>query len=226
VYERLRSDLSGAAGRISTLETVLKSAPDNFHYPKGALSLDKLRGRPALIEGTLEDTRGEEVDRLRSEFDAPARLGNFQPLMSRARDLLDEPRAALTQLLGHVITVENAIAEYRKRLVESPALRTAHRGVEALARATGTAPPPAVTLKEVEDVGALAEARKLVTARLQEHAWAGGELLTGTGISFDRWCAIVGSLDAGHDPTLEPQEAEALVKRNLVQRTYRLGVKS
>jgi len=226
VYEKLRSDLLGAAERISTLQTVLKAAPADFHYPKSALALDKLQGRPALIENTLEDARGEEVDRLRSEFDGPARLGNFQPLMSRARDLLDEPRGALTQLLGHVISVENAIAEYRKKLVENLEVQKAHRGLEALARATGAAAPRALTLKEVEDVGALSEAQKLVSTRVQEHTVAGGKLLAVTGISFDRWCAIVGALDAGRDPALEPQEADALVKRNLVQRTYRLGVKS
>ncbi|MBK9386453.1 MAG: hypothetical protein IPN34_16700 [Planctomycetes bacterium] len=226
VYEKLRSDLLDAAERISTLQTVLKAAPADFHYPKSALALDKLQGRPALIENTLEDARGEEVDRLRSEFDGPARLGNFQPLMSRARDLLDEPRGALTQLLGHVISVENAIAEYRKQLVANIELQKAHRGLEALARATGAAAPRSLTIKDVEEVGALSDAQKLVSTRVQEQTVAGGKLLAETGISFDRWCAIVGALDAGRDPALEPQEADALVKRNLVQRTYRLGVKS
>lgn len=226
LYEKLRSDLLAATERILMLQTVLKGAPADFHYPKSALTLDKLQGRPGLIEITLEDARGEEVDRLRSEFDGPARLGNFQPLMSRARDLLDEPRGALTQLLGHVISVENAIAEYRKKLVENLELQKAHRGLEALARATGAAAPRALALKDVEDVGALSEAQKLVSTRVQEHTVTGGKLLAETGISFDRWCAIVGALDAGRDPALEPQEADALVKRNLVQRTYRLGVKS
>jgi hypothetical protein len=220
VYEKLRIDLLGAAGRILTLQTVLKAAPADFQYPKSALGLDKLQGRPALIENTLEDARGEEVDRLRSEFDGLARLGNFQ------RDLLDEPRGALTQLLGHVISVENAIAEYRKRLVENAELQKAHRGLEALARATGASTPRALTPKEVEDIGALSEARKLVSAHVQEHTVTGGKLLGDAGISFDRWCAIVSAFDAGRDPTLEPQEADALVGRNLVQRTYRLAVRS
>ena len=226
VYEKLRSELLGAAGRISALQTVLKAAPADFQYPKSALTLDKLEGRPALIEKTLEDARGEDVDRLRSEFDAPARLGNFQPLMMHARDLLDEPRSALPQLLGHVISVENAVSEYRKRLVESAELQRAHRGLEALARATGTTSPRSLSIKDVEDVGSLAEAQKLITARVQEHTVAGSKLLGETGVSFDRWCAIVSALDAGRDPALEPQEADALVKRGFVQRTYRLGVKS
>lgn len=226
VYEKLRSDLLGVAERISTLQTVLKASPSDFHYPKSALALGKLQGRPALIENTLEDARGEEVDRLRSEFDGPARLGNFQPLMSRARDLLDEPLGALKQLLGHVISVENVVAEYRKKLVENAELQKTNRGLEALARATGASAPQTLALREFENVGALSEALKLISTRVQEYTVTGGKLLAETGISFDRWCAIVSALDAGRDPVLEPQEADALVKRDLVQRTYRLGVKS
>ncbi|GEP02269.1 hypothetical protein [Methylobacterium oxalidis] len=225
VYEKLQADFLSANERISKLDTVLKGEPTDFRYPKSALTLDKLRGRLAFIKSTLNDVKGEEVDRLRSEFDGPAQLGNFQPLMSRARGLLDEPRNSLSNLLGNVITIENAIAEYRRRLVESAELQKVHRGLEALAQATGAASPNPLSLKEVEDVGALAMAQKLERARVQESAVEGGKLLGDAGISFERWCAIVGALDAGHDPALEPQEAEALVKRNLVQRTYRLRLK-
>ena len=226
VYEKLRSDLIGASGRIATLQTVLKHAPTDFQYPKSALALDKLQGRPALIEGALESARGDDVDRLRSEFDAPARLGNFQPLMSKARDLLEEPRSSLTQLLGHVLTVENAVAEYRRRLIESPDLLRSQRGLEALAIAMGTTAKKPLALKDIEDAGALTEAQKVVKARVQESSIAAGKQLDGAGVSFDRWCAIVTTLDAGRDPTLETQEAEALLTRGLVQRTYRLGARS
>ena len=129
-------------------------------------------------------------------------------------------------MLGPVISVENAIAEYRKKLVENLELQKAHRGLEALAGTTAAAAPRALTLREIEDIGALSDAQKLVSTRVQEHTVTGGKLLAETGISFDRWCAIVGTLDAGRDPALEPQAADALVKRNLVQRTYRLRVKS
>jgi hypothetical protein len=225
VYERLRTDLLGAAGRISTLEMVVKHAPADFRYPTAALGLDKMQGRPALIEGALESARGDDVDRLRSEFDAPARLGNFQPLMSKARDLLEEPRSSLTQLLGHVLSVENAVAEYRKRLVDSPELLRSQRGLEALADVTGVNASKPLGLREIEDAGPLIEAQKVVKARVQENSVAAGKQLDGTGVSFDRWCAIVTALDADREPALETQEADALVTRGLVQRTYRLGAR-
>lgn len=223
VYEKLRTDLLGAAGRLHTLEDVLRKAPADFHYPAAALLLEKLLGRPALIEGALDSARGDDVDRLRSEFDGPARLGNFEPLMSRARDLLEEPRNSLAQLLGHVLTVENAVAEYRQHLVESTDLLLSQRGLEALAAAAGNATPKTLSIKDVEEVGALSEAVKLVKARVHENTVSGRKLLGSTGVSFERWRAIVAALDAGRDPALETQEAEALVGRGLVQRMYRLG---
>lgn len=224
-YNKLRLELNDATRRISALQATLKGAPSDFQYPRGAFSLDKLHGRPGLIDGALRAVKDEEVGRLRADFDGPARLGNFQPLMSRARDLLDEPRNALTQLLGHVISVENAVTEYRKQLVASMALRRSYRGLEALARATGGPPPPLFTLEEVEAAGPLSAAKELLSQRVQAHAVAGAARLAGTGVTFERWCGIVDLLDGGLDPSLEPQEAEALVKHALVQRTYRLAVK-
>jgi len=223
VHERLRADLLDAAGRLQNLATVLKNAPADFQYPSAALPLEKLLARPAHIEGALEDARGEEVDRLRSDFDGPARLGNFQPLMSRARDLLDEPRKSLTLLLGNVLSVENTIAEYRQTLAASEDLQRSHRGSDALARASGGIAPRPLSTRDIEGAGALSEGLKLVNERVHDNAVSATATLAGTGVSFERWCAIVARLDAGRDPGLETQEADALVDRGLVQRTYRLG---
>ena len=118
------------------------------------------------------------------------------------------------------------MAEYRKRLIEGPDLLRSQRAIEALAKATGTTAPKPLVLKDIEDAGALTAAETLVKARVQENSTAGGKQLVGAGVSFDRWSAIVTALDAGRDPDLEAQEADELVKRGLVQRTYRLGARS
>jgi hypothetical protein len=72
----------------------------------------------------------------------------------------------------------------------------------------------------------LADGKTLISASRQANALAGAKLLGDSGVSFDRWCSIAMALEEGRDPPLEPQEADALVKRNFVQRTYRLGVRS
>ncbi|MGY0780583.1 hypothetical protein ACW7BC_22070 [Azospirillum argentinense] len=226
VYEKLRTDLDDATKRISTLQTVLMQAPADFRYPSSAIPFDKLQKRPDLIQEALENAQAEDVERLRSEYDGPARLGNFQPLMSKARDLLEEPRKPLMLLLSSVITVENAVTEYRKRLLEDPQLFRSQRSREALAHALGVAGPKPLTFTDIEDAGSLVAAQALVKAHTQGNSAEGEALLHGAGVSFDRWCAIVAALDDGRDPDLALQEADALVRRGLIQRTYRLGERS
>lgn len=223
VYEKLQDDLVEASARVERLGVVLAGSPADFKYPAGVPSLEKLQGRPDYVEEVLEGARTDEVDRLRSSFEAPARLGNFQPLMAQARGLLEEPRNALTQLLASVQSVENAVAEYRQRLLAAPNVQRAQRGLEALLNAAGFPSPAALTVKDLEVAGALSSAAKVVQGRVQECTVEGGKRLQSTGVSFDRWCNIVAALDAGRDPSLEAQEADALVARNLILRTYRLG---
>ena len=82
-YEKLCSDLLGAAGGSMASMGFARCAT-SFQYPREA-ELMIAQGRPNLIEKRHSGTFiGEDVDRLRSDFDGPAGLGNFQPLMSRA----------------------------------------------------------------------------------------------------------------------------------------------
>lgn len=222
-YQKIRSELSDATGRIADLKSALDQAPEDFKYPDSVPSLDKLQARPSFIETALESARGEEVDRLRSVHDASARMGNFQPLMEEARDLLSESRTALANLLGQIMTVENAVSEYRTRCAGDPELLRALRGLEALNIAGGVPSPRQLDIKEIEAAGALSAGLKRVQARILELARAAAGHLEGTGVTFDRWCAIVAILDADRDPKLETQEADALVKKGFIKRTYRLG---
>src|SRR5205823_5282117 len=98
-----------------------------------------------------------------------ARLGNFQPLMARSRDLLTRPRNFLTELLGNVLTVENAVAEYRKRLLESSDLLRSQRGLDALAVDADGAASKALSINDLEGVQLLSEALKLVKARVHDN---------------------------------------------------------
>jgi hypothetical protein len=226
VYERLQAGLVDAADRLDALGVAIDNSPPDFRYPNTIPPLQQLRSRPDHIHDLLEDTRNEEVERLRSAFEGPSRHGNFQPLMAQARSLLEEPRNALTTLVANVQSLENAVTEYRQRLLATSSLQAAYRGLEALAVACGDSPPYRLTLKDIEAAGALSTAAQRVQAAVHEASVMGSSRLSDTPVSFDRWCAIVRALDAGRDPALEPQEADALVKRNIVERTYRLGVKS
>jgi len=121
VYERLQAGLVDAADRLDALGVAIDNSPPDFRYPNTIPPLQQLRSRPDHIHDLLEDTRNEEVERLRSAFEGPSRHGNFQPLMAQARSLLEEPRNALTTLVANVQSLENAVTEYRQRLLPPPA---------------------------------------------------------------------------------------------------------
>ena len=71
--------------------------------------------------------------------------------------------------------------------------------------------------------GSLSSALQLVQKVIHDAAVTGASRLSGTGVSFERWCSVVAALDAGREPGLEAQEGDALVARGYIQRTYRLG---
>jgi hypothetical protein len=79
------------------------------------------------------------------------------------------------------------------RLVESAVLRKGHRGLEALARATGEPAPKSLTVKEVEDVGSLSESQKLISARRQANAL----VVSVRRFFHDGWCHYVGAETLG-----------------------------
>jgi hypothetical protein len=223
VYQKLQDGLADASSRLIVLDKSLHDAPSDFKYPNAVPTLDRLNKRPDQINELLEDTRSEEVERLRSTFEAPSRLGNFQPLMSQARGLLDEPRNALTSLLAGIQSVENTTADYRQRLLTSPDLQKSQRGLEAFALVAGEPTPRLLTVKDLEMAGSLSSALQLVQKLSHDAAVTGASRLSGTGVSFERWCSVVAALDAGREPGLEAQEGDALVARGYIQRTYRLG---
>ena len=113
-YQRERERLDDLMGRLTTLETEITDAPDDLGYPASLPDLRDLSRRPAFIESALSEILAEDVENLISEHENISRLGNFQPLMSAAKSLLSEPKRALGQLAGQVVTLENVVNGYRQ----------------------------------------------------------------------------------------------------------------
>lgn len=222
-YERIHAELLDGSRRLTEIVTVLHDAPAAFRYPSSVKTPTEMINRLGHIEGNLATVKADEVARLRKTHNQEAQLGKFQPLMAGARRLLGETRTAWVRLLGDIQTVENCVGAYREDLTREPRLAACQRGLAALARVGATAQPTALGLKEIEAAGALADAQRLVDRRRQQAESAGAQAMQGLGVSFERWCAIVESLEEDGEPMLEPQEADALVERGFLRRTYRLG---
>jgi len=220
-YEQALGQLNLLQNRINAIEDVVLDAPADF-APHSKLTLSALEARPKQILGAIETIHNDDVEPLRRDYDRQAKLGNFKPLMDAARDILAGPRRDLQDLAGHVLTFENAITGYRKRLLETKDLQSIERGLSALLLDQGKPQRKTLDLPELEAAGSLKAGKGTLDFR-SEWVQAGNALLSGAAVSFERWQRVVAEIDAGRDPHLDPAEAESLASRGFIRRTYRLG---
>ncbi|GAB4542685.1 MAG: hypothetical protein Tsb0014_35680 [Pleurocapsa sp.] len=225
-YQQLDRRLSDTQSQLTKLEQILDNPPDNFKYPAYIPSISDLLKKISYIEDALASIQEEEAEDLRDDptYDKPAKFGNFKPLMDEAvNTLLKEPKRQLDSLSGHVVTIENAIAAYYKFLLNDPNLQTSDTGLNALLKIKKQPPDRPLTLNNLETVGNLQKAIAFKEKHYQECREKTKELLKGTGVSCDRWQTIVKAIEAGKDPKLDPKEADNLVNKGFLVRTYRLG---
>jgi hypothetical protein len=222
-FEQAQGKLDKYQERLNHLELILHDAPEDFAYPKDVPPFNELKSRPSLISGSLEDMREGDAEQLLSEYDALSKLGNFQPLMQSVQSLLVGPQQAINMLAGYVQTLENAAADYRRRLLNAPDVRSIERGLNALLRARGEPERKALDMPELEAAGSLRAAVEKRDQRRTEWVRQGEEMLPETGVSFAHWQRIVEDLEAGREPQLEAETDQNLVAHGLLVRTYKLG---
>jgi hypothetical protein len=222
-YEQEQQRLDDLERRLQALDAALADAPADFRYPPSAPPLAELREQPGHVRGELEESLAEDVEGLLAEHDRAAKLGNFQPLMLAARNLLHGPRTALGVLAGHVHTLEMVAANYRRRLLEAEDLRGIESAFNAVLRAQGQHPRRPLELPELERAGSLRAAARLLEERRTGWAREAEAALAGTGVTFAQWQGVVQKIGAGEDPDLSTDQADRLVARGLLRRTYTLG---
>jgi len=222
-YEQEQQRLDDLERRIQALDAALADAPADFRYPPSAPPLAELREQPGHVRGELEESLAEDVEGLMTEHDRAAKLGNFQPLMQAARNLLHGPRTALGVLAGHVHTLEMVAANYRRRLLEAEELRRIEAAFNALLRAQGQSARRPLELPELERADSLRAAAQLLEDRRTGWAREGEEALAETGVTFAQWQNVVQRIGAGQDPEISTDQADRLVSRGFLRRTYTLG---
>jgi hypothetical protein len=216
-----RSVLTLLRARVGALERALDDAPSDFTFP-ASVALSDVSGRPALIDGVLQQSLEDDVEELLERHDNEMNFGRFGPLMREARTkLLDTPERSLKGLEGKVRTLENAVVAYRQELLRDAPLRANRDGLNALRRAKGQGP---LTLPEMSDLDprSLKEGRIYVDGVATGWAKEGDALLSGTGVSFGQWLGVVGTVKAEKDPGLASGQLEALVDEGYLRRIYAL----
>jgi len=225
-FENLNKRLLNTKSQVTKLELILDNSPDNFKYPSDISDFSNLVKQPSYIEVALASIQEEEAEDLRgdSTFDKPAKFGNFKPLMNAAEvNLLKEPKLQLGNLSVSILTLENAVTAYYKFLLDDRNLQACEQGLNALLKIKKQAPFQLLTLDSLEIVGNLQKAIAFKEKHYQKIREKTEDLLKGTGISGDRWQTIVKAIEAGEEPKIDPEEAENLVNKGFLVRTYRLG---
>jgi hypothetical protein len=221
-YGAARAALDDLANRTLTVESALQDAPSDFTFPP-SVTLNDVSGRPALIEGVLQQSLEEDVEDLLERHNEEMNFGRFGPLMREARTkLLEAPERSIKGLEGKVRTLENAITAYRQDLLKDATLRRHRAGLNALRRAKGQ---NEVALPEMGDLEprSLREGRIFTDGVAAGWAREGGDALGGTGVTFSDWLQVVEDVKTQKDPGLPTEQIEALVRKGFLRRVYALA---
>ncbi|MBE9112533.1 hypothetical protein IQ273_24370 [Nodosilinea sp. LEGE 07298] len=218
-YQSAKDTVLDLQVRLETLETTLASAPDDFSMPENA-QLDELSGQPELIADDLEIRLSEDVDELLDRYDSSMKLGNFEPLMRESLNtLLNPSEAALRTLVGKVRTLENAVQDYRKKLLERETAQDIRQAYNKLRQIKGRPEISPPNMADLEKQKSLRDAQ--IYLRGQEEVWReeGAKILEETGVSFQEWMATLNNL--AHPP-ITPEQLDSLVCHGFLIRTYGL----
>ena len=222
-YEKLIANLSALGKQIEAYSAILQDAPADFTYPQSVPAMAELASRPQLIEGRLSEILADDIDALISEHDPVSRLGNFQPLMEAVKGLMGEAKAAVGTLAGHVRTLENVVQDYREKLLANEELRAVERAYNALLQAQRKSQEKVLDITDMEKAGSLKAAKELVDDRYAQWSSQGQAILAATEVTFSQWSTIVANVESHQPPSMTTQQADNLVARGFLERTYRLG---
>jgi hypothetical protein len=222
-YQQLHDRLGNYTAQLEALARVLKNSPDDFTYPRDLPGFSGLMKQPPEIRSELEESIFDDIETLFEEHERAAQLGNFQPLMSAAKDLLRGPMVALNKLGGYVGTLENQVADYRARLVRDVRLQETQKAINDLRATRGLQAHKQLDMADLEAIESLHAAKALVMERRESLAADGDQLLSSTGVSFTRWRTVISALDKRQDPEITPTEADHLVQGGFLRRIYTLG---
>lgn len=222
-YAQLHDRLQSQDLRVAALSCILADAPSDFEYPKEIPAFDALQRFPEEIRSELEESIFDDIETLFEEHDRPAQLGNFQPLMAAAKDLLRSPTVTLNRFAGFIATLDNKVADYLKRLMQNSDLQQVAVALNALRKTRGLAPHKPIDYSEMEAAGSLKLAKKLVEERQISWVEEGEGILKTAGVSFTRWKGIVQAVNCNRDPELSDSEAAQLLSANFLRRSYTLG---
>lgn len=211
---------------LTLVERDLVDAPVDYshHYPDGLTKLIQLQKKVKFIDSLFNDVQ-DDADQLKDKINSEMQLGQFRLLNEQVSPLLDSIKKQLTQWLGDIESLKNFSKGYRESLLNAQNTKV-DNALNILKKVNNQTSLTALTVKDIESIGTLAEAKEKLAQRDDSHMLEVSKLLNSELISAERWVEIVKDMADGNDPLILPAEADELVAKQLIVRTYRLGGES
>jgi hypothetical protein len=208
---------------LAEVKEALENAPADFatQYSDGLTKFEQLKNKIKYVD-SLFDNIQDDADLLKDRINAELQLGQFNLLRDQVSPLLDDAKKQLFLWTGDIATLKNYVVGYREYLLDEQNCNF-DQALHILQKVNGDVQTPALTLKEVEGMGSLAQAKAELDTRETNVKSQINNYLDSSMISAERWSIIVNNLDEKKDPNLTSEEIQELVNKQLIVQTYRLG---
>ncbi|MFT7431931.1 MAG: archaellum component FlaC, partial [Colwellia sp.] len=212
-----------AVNGLAEVQLSLDNVPADFatKYPDGLTKLEQLNKKIKHVD-SLFDNIQDDANLLKDRINSELQLGQFKLLREQVPPLLSEVKKQLTQWSSDIATLKNYVVGYREVLLDK---QSSHfdSALQILQKINGEAPGASLTLKDIESMGSLAQAKTELDTREAKIKTQINSYLNSSIVSAERWSIIVNDLAEGKDPSFTSEETAELVNKQLIVQTYRLG---
>ncbi len=195
----------------------IAGAPDDYIYPATIPAAKDLASRAESIKEELGLVQ-EDLEDVLNRHAGAAQLGHFQPIMLDVKKAYQAKEGLVGVFRGQVTTLGNSITDYRKNLIQKAKINQIQEALNPLRRVKKLPVLADFGSKEIDSTPTLKAAAELVTSRELDGEKEGGELLAGSGVSFERWKSILTTLSAEQNPDLSSEEERELLNRGFLRK--------
>lgn len=217
----LHASLSDFDAEAKGLLAQIVDAPADYKYPSIPVAKD-LIGRPDAIKEELSLVQDDLEDILNRNASS-AQLGHFQPLMLEVKKAYQSKEGLVGVYRGQVTTLANSISDYRQKLVANSRINQIQEALNPLRAVKKLAPWPDFGANDLESAPTLKAASELVAGIEAQREEEGADLLSASGISFNRWKIILGAIGSDSDPGLSTEEEQALITSGFLRKKLVVG---
>jgi hypothetical protein len=197
-------------------------APADYKYPQIPVAKD-LAVRANEITEDLASVQAEDLEDILNRHANAAQQGHFQPLMLDVKKAYQAKEGLVGVYRGQVTTLANSITDYRQKLVAKSRINQLQEVLNPLRAVKKLAAWPDFAAKDLDAEPTLKAAADLVSRREAQREKEGADLLSATGVSFERWQVVFKAIGADTDPGLSTEEEQALLASGFLRKKLVVG---